>query len=116
MCYIVKEIAQGTLPNLVFADEKKFDFQQVVNYQNDRVWDSPSSVDERSRDLNPLNFSIWSILETRVLVTPHTSLESLKAKLQREWEAITQEQIRAACDAIVNRFKAVVHNKGGYIE
>ncbi|KAF2368108.1 hypothetical protein FHG87_001151 [Trinorchestia longiramus] len=67
-----------------------------------------------ARDL--LDFSIWSILETRVLATPHTSLESLKAKLRREWEAIPQEQIRAACDAFVNRPKAVVHNKGGYIE
>ncbi|KAF2359026.1 hypothetical protein FHG87_010219 [Trinorchestia longiramus] len=70
----------------------------------------------RSPDLNPLNFSIWSILETRVLATPHTSLESLKAKLQREWKAIPQEQIRAACDTFVNRLEALVRNNGGYIE
>ncbi|KAF2347648.1 Core binding factor beta subunit [Trinorchestia longiramus] len=37
----------------------------------------------RSPDLNPLDFSIWSILETRVLAIPHTSLKFLKAKLQR---------------------------------
>ncbi|KAF2344320.1 hypothetical protein FHG87_024923 [Trinorchestia longiramus] len=36
--HILNEIAQGTLPNLVFTDEKKFDIQQVVNQQNDRVW------------------------------------------------------------------------------
>ncbi|KAF2358360.1 BESS motif [Trinorchestia longiramus] len=63
----------------------------------------------RSPDLNPLDFSTWSILETRVLATPHTSLQSLKAKLQREWEAIPQEQIRAACHAFVNRLKAVLY-------
>ncbi|KAF2353638.1 hypothetical protein FHG87_015606 [Trinorchestia longiramus] len=56
------------------------------------------------------------ILETRVLAIPHTSLESLKAKLQREWEAISQEQIHAACDAFVNRLEAVVRNNGSYIE
>ncbi|KAF2343869.1 hypothetical protein FHG87_025375 [Trinorchestia longiramus] len=66
----------------------------------------------RSPDLNSLNFSTWSILETRVLPTPHNSLESFKAKLQREWEAIPQEQIRATCDAFVNRLRAVVRNKG----
>ena len=33
---ILDEIDQGTLPNLVFTDEKKFDIQQVVNQQNDR--------------------------------------------------------------------------------
>ncbi|KAF2360808.1 hypothetical protein FHG87_008432 [Trinorchestia longiramus] len=66
----------------------------------------------RSPDLNPLDFSIWFILKTRVLANPHTSLDSLRAKRQWEWEAIPQEQIRAGCNAFVNRLKAVVRNKG----
>ncbi|KAF2351637.1 hypothetical protein FHG87_017607 [Trinorchestia longiramus] len=70
----------------------------------------------RSPDLNSLDFSIQFILKTRVLATPYISLESLKAKLQREWETISQEQILAACDAFVNRLNVVVRNKGGYIE
>ncbi|KAF2354610.1 hypothetical protein FHG87_014634 [Trinorchestia longiramus] len=210
--HILNEIAQFTLLNLVFTDEKKIDIQQVVNHQKERVWSSSSSVEgrivtrrqnaqpvmvwaavtatgksplifvpcgvklnskryislilkskllpwaiehfqgspwslqqdsapsygsnvtqtwiqrnipsfiskdvwpARSPDLNPLDFSIWSILETRVLATPHTSLEFLKVKLQWEWEAIPQEQIRVACDAFVNRLKAVVRNMGGYLE
>ena len=28
----------GMLPNLVFSDEKKFDVEQFVTHQNDRVW------------------------------------------------------------------------------
>ncbi|KAF2365402.1 hypothetical protein FHG87_003846 [Trinorchestia longiramus] len=82
--------AQGTLSNVVFT--------------------------VRSHDLNPLDFSIWSILETWVLATPQTSLESLKVKLQREWETIPQEQIRTTRDAFVNSLKAEVRNKGGYIK
>ena len=35
----------------------------------------------QSLDLNPLDYSIWSILEKRVCSTPHQTLESLKAKL-----------------------------------
>ncbi|KAF2363611.1 hypothetical protein FHG87_005630 [Trinorchestia longiramus] len=70
----------------------------------------------KNPDLNPLDFSIWSILKTRVLATAHSSLEFLKAKLQRGWETIPQKQICAACDAFVNRLTAVVRNKGGYIE
>ncbi|KAF2350936.1 hypothetical protein FHG87_018306 [Trinorchestia longiramus] len=115
-CHIFNEIAQGMPPNLVFTDEKKFDIQQVVNHQNDQVWSSSSSVEARSPDFNPLEFSIWSILETRVLAIPYTSLESLKPKLQRKWEVIPQEQIRAAVDAFINRLKGVVRNKGGDIE
>ena len=34
---ILDEIDKGTLPNLVFTEEEKFDIQQVVNQQNDRV-------------------------------------------------------------------------------
>ncbi|KAF2349461.1 hypothetical protein FHG87_019782 [Trinorchestia longiramus] len=66
--------------------------------------------------LQSLGLFYQVIFETRVLATPHTSFESLKAKLQREREAIPQERIRAACDAFVNRLKAVVRNKGGYIK
>ncbi|KAF2348468.1 hypothetical protein FHG87_020775 [Trinorchestia longiramus] len=92
----LNEMTQDTLPNLMLTDEKKIDIQQVVNNQNDQVWSSSSSVEDWEQ-------LIWSILETRVLASPHTSLEFLKAKLQREWEGIPQEQISAACDAFVNR-------------
>ena len=37
--------ADGTLPYLLFMDEKKFDIQQVVNKQNDRVWAFSSSTE-----------------------------------------------------------------------
>ncbi|KAF2344732.1 hypothetical protein FHG87_024512 [Trinorchestia longiramus] len=84
--------------------------RNIPSFISKDVWPS------KSPDLNPLDFSIWSVLEARVSATPHTSLESLKAKLQREWKSIPQEQIRAACDAFVNRLKAAVRKKGGYIE
>ncbi|KAF2344682.1 hypothetical protein FHG87_024561 [Trinorchestia longiramus] len=73
--HILNEITQGAFLNLVFTDQKKFTFT-------------------RSPDLSPMNFSIWFILKTRALATPHTSLEFLKAELQREWETIPQEQIK----------------------
>ena len=34
----------GTLSNLVFSDEKKFDVQHHVNPQNDRVWSCDGEV------------------------------------------------------------------------
>ena len=70
----------------------------------------------QSLDLNPLDYSIWSILEKRVCSTPHQTLESLKAKLMKEWETIPQETLRAACDSFPDRLKAVVKKKGSYIE
>ena len=46
---------RGTLPNLVFTEEKKFDIQQVASQQNDRVWASSSSTEGRivTRRQNP---------------------------------------------------------------
>lgn len=209
---ILQEIADGTLPNLVFTDEKKFDIQQVVNQQNDRIWTFSSSTERRivtrrqnpqsvmvwaavtetgrspllfvpsgvklnsqryiadilqgcllpwakkhfqgapwtlqqdsapshaskitqswiqrkipafickevwparSPDLNPLDFSIWSILETKACSSPHPTVEALKEKLVKEWTAIPQEKIRAACASFSKRLSAVVKNKGRYIE
>ena len=70
----------------------------------------------QSPDLNLLDYSIWSILEKRVCSTLHQTLESLKAKLMKEWDTIPQETLRAVCDSFPDRLKAIVKNKGSYIE
>ena len=54
----------------------------------------------RSPDLNPFDFSVWSILESKVCRTSHDSLENLKAKLQREWALITQEVLCASYNVL----------------
>ena len=210
---LLQDITEGTLLNLVFTDEKKFDIQQAINQKNNRVWVSSSTNKERivtrrqnpqsvmvwaavtttrrflllfipmgvklnseqcvsdilegcllpwakqhfkdkpwtlqqdsmpshssqftqlwilriilsfiskedwpaqSLDLNPLDYSIWPILEKRVCSSPHQTLESLQAKLIKEWYAIPHsETLRAVCDLFPDRLKAVVKNKGSYIE
>ena len=35
---LLSRTLDGTLPNLVFSDEKKFDVEHHFNTQNDRVW------------------------------------------------------------------------------
>jgi hypothetical protein len=50
----------------------------------------------RSPDLNPLDFSVWAILECRV--------------------AISQEMLRDSCGAFPRRLEAIIKNKGGHIE
>ncbi|KAF2355947.1 hypothetical protein FHG87_013296 [Trinorchestia longiramus] len=75
--------------------------RNILSFINKDVWPA------RRSDLNPLDFSIWSILETRVLATLHSSLESLKAKLQREWQAIPQEQIQGGASQMPEFWKAL---------
>ena len=38
-----------------------------------------------SPDLNPTDFSIWSILENKACVKPHRNLKALRESLVREW-------------------------------
>ena len=59
---ILRDIDEGTLPNLVFTDEKKFDIQQAVNHQNDRVWASSSTTKDRvvTRSQNPKSVMVWA--------------------------------------------------------
>ena len=55
-----------------------------------------------SPDLNPMDFSLWSILETNACSTPHKSIESLKTSSSQEWAKIPQEKLRAAVEAALN--------------
>ena len=70
----------------------------------------------RSPDLNPLDFSVWSILESKACRTSHDSLENLNSKLQREWALITQEVLCASCNVFQGRLKQIIKPKGGHIE
>ena len=45
---LFSHIEVGTLPNIVFSDEKKFDVQNHVNPQNDRVWSSDGEMGPRT--------------------------------------------------------------------
>lgn len=69
-----------------------------------------------SPDANPMDFSIWSILESKVLTKKYASVEVLQKAIVREWAKIPQDHIRAACDSFFDRLKAIVKAKGGHIE
>ena len=53
-----------TVPNLVSTDENKFDVQQCLSHQNDRVWSRDGSVEGRrvSRRQNPLYVMVYAAI------------------------------------------------------
>jgi hypothetical protein len=69
-----------------------------------------------SPDLNPLDYSIWGILEARVNAIRHRSIDSLKASLIREWDKLSIDTVRAAIDIWPNRLKNVIKQHGGRFE
>ena len=69
-----------------------------------------------SPNLNPMDFAIWSILETDVCATPHSSTANLKRTLQTAWSNLDESAVRRSCLSALGRFEAVVKAKGGHIE
>lgn len=80
-------------------------------YWNKTQW-PPSSP-----DLNPLDFSIWSILKQKACSESFPNRETLIRKLNEAWnKAITPEYIRKVCGSVQKRFRAVINANGGHIE
>lgn len=79
------------------------------------IWDTdvwPSN----SPDLNPLDYSVWSILEKKVCATRHTSIDHLKRDLEKAWAEITTDQLAAICDNFIKRLDACIKSRGGHFE
>uniref|UniRef100_A0A8R1IFH1 DDE_3 domain-containing protein n=1 Tax=Caenorhabditis japonica TaxID=281687 RepID=A0A8R1IFH1_CAEJA len=69
-----------------------------------------------SPDLNPIDFSIWGVLQNKVCARPHSSVEALKKTLGEEWDQLSIEYLRATVESYPRRLRAVIAAKGGRIE
>ena len=67
-----------------------------------------------SPDLNPMDYSVWSILETRACAKPHKSLESLRQSLLREWKKISPEEVRTIVQNFSTRLSLCIKARGGH--
>jgi len=80
------------------------------NFINKNEW-PPSSP-----DLNPLDYSIWSIIESETNAQAHTSVESLRRAIIRVFDNLDQETINRAIDDWPRRLDAVIESQGGHFE
>ena len=69
-----------------------------------------------SPDLNPLDFSIWSMLKKDACRSEKLSVNHLKKSLQKAWADNSQKKIRAAVEAFRSRLEKVIDANGGQIE
>jgi hypothetical protein len=69
-----------------------------------------------SPDLNPLDFSIWSVIEDKACKTPHSSLADLKVSVAKAWKAMKSEYIIKTCRDFRPRLERVIELEGGLIE
>ena len=69
-----------------------------------------------SPDLNPMDYSVWAILEQKVCAVSHPNVESLKRHLQAEWEKIPTEMLAAIVGNFKKRLRGCIKARGGHIE
>lgn len=69
-----------------------------------------------SPDLNPMDYSVWAILEARACAKPHKNLASLKQALLREWAKISVQELRAITENFSKRLRFCIKAKGGHFE
>ncbi|KZC05885.1 hypothetical protein WN55_06674 [Dufourea novaeangliae] len=58
--------------------------------------------------LNPMDYSIWSILEARTCAKRHKSLKALKESLRREWNKILMTELRRVSENFTTRLKLCI--------
>jgi inhibitor of nuclear factor kappa-B kinase subunit alpha len=69
-----------------------------------------------SPDLNPLDYSIWSILEEKACAKPHKTIASLQRALIKAWNEIPIETLAKIVDNFPKRLKACIEANGGHFE
>jgi hypothetical protein len=69
-----------------------------------------------SPDLNPMDFSVWGLLERNACATHHKSIEALKAALKKAWAKITPDLLTRIVANFRKRLKACIAAKGDHFE
>ena len=69
-----------------------------------------------SPDLNPMDFSVWSMLETEACCSPHTTVESLKMYLVKVWAKIPQKKLRAVVESFRGQIERVITDERWHIQ
>ena len=69
-----------------------------------------------SPDLNPMDFSVWNYLQTKVGRVEHQNIEALKSSLIKEWDKMPLSYVRASARAFTGRLRLVVKADGGHFE
>jgi inhibitor of nuclear factor kappa-B kinase subunit alpha len=89
---------------------QKWMAENLANFWSKEVW-PPSSP-----DLNPLDYSVWGVLEGKACKTSHPSVDALKVSIVKAWRTLSKEYIVKTCRSFRTRLEKVVDAEGGLFE
>ena len=67
-------------------------------------------------DSNPMDCSVWSLLEENVCSVAHLSVDALKTSLQSVWAKIPQETLHVSIGNFRQRIEHIIERRGHQIE
>ena len=68
-----------------------------MNWKSSKKTMRTEIKENSSPDLNPLDYSQWSVLENKTNATSHSNIGSLKTATDNEWNRMSEEFIFKAC-------------------
>ena len=72
-----------------------------------------------SPGLNPCDYAVWGTLEIKIWKHNQfqiTTLEDLKKRIVKEWDALPQDVVSRAMNSFRKRIRMVNKRNGGHIE
>lgn len=89
---------------------------QTLCYQTCNDFIAKKDWPANSPDLNPMDYSVWGILEQKLAGKRYTSVQKLKQALQKAWGQFTQEELLKIVDNFPKRLTACIQAQGGHFE
>ena len=96
--------AHGAETTIAYLEEN------FPGFLNKNQWPS------RSPDLNPIDFSVWGLLEEKLKNKNITKVEQLRRELEQAWSEIGEDYLRRTVVSVKTRLKACIKAKGGHFE
>ncbi len=69
-----------------------------------------------SYNLNPLDYSMWNHIDKRVNNVYHTSIDAMKAAVNKEWTSISTDYVQATRARFRHKLEACIATDGGVFE
>lgn len=69
-----------------------------------------------SPDLSPLDYGTWGYVESKACSAPHRSTDDLKATVEQEWAAMSDDYVIKTCAMFRPRVEAMIKADCGHFE
>jgi len=122
-------LRQMLLPNIRAASGSEFFVFQQHSVPSHRVKDKVALLDQETPDfippnvwppnspeLNPVDYTMWSVLQERVYRTKISDVDELKRDINSEWAALSHTVIERAVGEWRQQLRACVRDGGGHFE